>query len=141
MSQSIFRQSSMDRISSPEQMRDYIRVTSPSVWLVLCAVVLLLVGACVWGVFGRIDTKLETTAVVENGTAVCYLSGEEAETVQAGMPLELNGEQTEVAQVSGPLERDGILVFQVTASTAASDGVYSAKIVVESIAPMSFVMN
>ena len=141
MSQSIFRQSSMDRISSPEQMRDYIRVTSPGVWLVLCAVVLLLVGACVWGVFGRIDTKLETTAVVKNGTAVCYLSGEEAETVQAGMPLELNGEQTEVAQVSGPLERDGILVFQVTASTAASDGVYSAKIVVESIAPMSFVMN
>lgn len=141
MSQSIFRQSSMDRISSPEQMRDYIRVTSPSVWLVLSAVVLLLVGACVWGVFGRIDTKLETTAVVENGTAVCYLSGEDAETVQAGMPLELNGEQTEVAQVSGPLERDGILVFQVTASTSASDGVYSAQIVVESIAPMSFVLN
>ena len=51
----IFRQKSMDRISSPEQLNDYIRVTTPSVWIVLAALVLLLVGMLVWSVFGKVE--------------------------------------------------------------------------------------
>ena len=51
---SIFRQKSIDRVSSPEQLNDYIRVTTPSVWLVLAAVVLLLAGMLAWSIFGTI---------------------------------------------------------------------------------------
>ena len=40
----LFRKKSMDRVSSPEQLNDYIRVTSPGLWLVLAAVVILLAG-------------------------------------------------------------------------------------------------
>lgn len=50
----IFRQKSIDRVSSPEQLNDYIRVTSPSVWLVLLAIILLLAGLLAWSVFGTI---------------------------------------------------------------------------------------
>ena len=52
---SIFRQKSMDRVSSPEQLNDYIRVTTPSVWLVLLAVVVLLVGILAWSIFGTVE--------------------------------------------------------------------------------------
>ena len=52
---SIFRQKSMDRVSSPEQLNDYIRVTTPSVWLVLLAVVVLLVGILAWSIFGKVE--------------------------------------------------------------------------------------
>ena len=41
---SLFRQKSIDRVSSPEQLNDYIRVTTPSVWLALIAIILLLTG-------------------------------------------------------------------------------------------------
>ena len=38
-----FRQESLDRAKSPEQLDDYIRVSNPGVWMVLGAV--LLAGA------------------------------------------------------------------------------------------------
>ncbi|MBO4396823.1 MAG: hypothetical protein J5819_10825 [Eubacterium sp.] len=51
----LYRKKSMDRISSPEQLDDYIRVTSPSVWLVLIAMILLLSGTLVWSIFGTVE--------------------------------------------------------------------------------------
>ena len=45
---SIFRQKSLERVSSPEQTDDYIRLPSPSVWLVAAAVILLAAGAGIW---------------------------------------------------------------------------------------------
>ena len=56
---SIFRQKSLDKVSSPEKLDDYIRVTTPSVWIVLIAIVLLLAGAVVWGIFGEIEIHNE----------------------------------------------------------------------------------
>ncbi|MCR4704591.1 MAG: hypothetical protein K5641_00870 [Lachnospiraceae bacterium] len=56
----IFREKSIERVSSPEQLDDYIRVTTPSVWLILFATIILIVGALVWGVLGRIEVQTET---------------------------------------------------------------------------------
>ena len=39
MGKTIFRQKSMQKITSPEQMNDYIRVSNPSVWMILAAVI------------------------------------------------------------------------------------------------------
>ena len=49
MNQQVFRKKSIERISSPEQLDAYIRVTTPGVWLLLTAIAILLVGVCVWG--------------------------------------------------------------------------------------------
>ena len=38
---SVFRKKSLDQINSPEQLDDYIRVTTPSVWIVLLALVVI----------------------------------------------------------------------------------------------------
>ena len=45
---SIFRSETLKRISSPEQLTDYLRVTNPGIWVVLAAVLALLVGFFVW---------------------------------------------------------------------------------------------
>ena len=55
----LFRKKSMDRISSPEELNDYIRVTTPSVWLVLTATVIILVGTLIWGAIGTVDVEKE----------------------------------------------------------------------------------
>ena len=52
---SVFREKSMERVSSPEQLNDYIRVTTPSIWLVLLGLVILLVGMLTWSIFGRVE--------------------------------------------------------------------------------------
>ena len=53
----LFRKKSIDRVSSPEQLNDYIRVTTPSVWLVLLAVILLLIGLLIWSIFGTVSVN------------------------------------------------------------------------------------
>ena len=52
MNNGIFRQKSIDKVSSPEKLDDYIRVTTPGVWITITAIVILLVGTIVWGTFG-----------------------------------------------------------------------------------------
>ena len=51
----IFREKSMERVSSPEELNDYIRVTTPSVWIVLIALAVLLVGMLAWSIFGTVE--------------------------------------------------------------------------------------
>ncbi len=57
---SIFRKKSLDRVTSPEQLDDYIKVTTPSVWLILIATIILIFGALFWAVFGRIELNTDT---------------------------------------------------------------------------------
>ena len=51
----LFRQKNLDRISSPEQLRDYIRVTTPGVWIVLLAIIILLAGVLIWAAVGSLE--------------------------------------------------------------------------------------
>ena len=63
--ESIFRQKSIDRISSPEQLHDYIKVSSPGAWLILVAIIIFLIGALIWGVKGSITINTgEGTKVI-----------------------------------------------------------------------------
>ena len=69
MNNSIFRQKSIDKITSPEKLDDYIKVTKPSVWITLIAIVLLLAGTIVWSIFGEVvihheDGTTETVAPI-----------------------------------------------------------------------------
>jgi len=59
MKNSIFREKSLTQVSSPEQLNDYIRVSTPAVWLVLTAIILLLVGVTLWGYVGRLEVHTE----------------------------------------------------------------------------------
>lgn len=61
----IFREKSISRVSSPEELNDYIRVTSPSVWIVLIAVVVLLLGMLAWSIFGTVETHNEDGSTEE----------------------------------------------------------------------------
>ena len=89
MRSELFRKKSMERLSSPEQLNDYIRVVSPAAWMVLAAVALLLAGVCVWGVFGRLDTVLQVGAMEQDGRLVCYVGEADIAGVAEGMPVEI----------------------------------------------------
>ena len=68
MDNQIFRKESLDQISSPEQLNDYLRVTNPAVWLVLTAVILLLAGMLLWASVASIDSFASGTGQVQDGT-------------------------------------------------------------------------
>ncbi len=57
---SIFRKKSLERVTSPEQLNDYIKVTTPSVWMILFATLILIIGTLFWGIFGKIQVNTDT---------------------------------------------------------------------------------
>ena len=65
MKKSVFREKSVTQVASPEQLNDYIRVSTPAVWLVLAAILLLLISVIVWACLGRLEMHTDTGAVEE----------------------------------------------------------------------------
>ncbi|MBO7348753.1 MAG: hypothetical protein J6U27_02205 [Spirochaetales bacterium] len=58
--QNLFREKVLEKISTPEQLSGYLRVTNPSVWIVLAAILLLLIGLFIWAVNATIETTVST---------------------------------------------------------------------------------
>ena len=56
---SVFREKSLEKMSSPDQMDDYIKVMTPSVWIALIALIVLIIGILVWTIFGTMEVHDE----------------------------------------------------------------------------------
>ena len=126
MEESVFRKKSLERISSPEQLNDYLRVTNPTVWLVLGAVILLLLGVIVWGSIASIESFASGTGYVDNGVmTVRFDDPEIARSVEAGMTV-TTGEQSATISSVGA-SSDGSLF--ALAQTTLADGSYPIKVV------------
>ena len=54
MDNNLFREKSIERVSSPEKLDDYIKVVSPGVWIVLAAIIVLLLGILAWANVGLV---------------------------------------------------------------------------------------
>lgn len=52
MEKTIFREKNVNELNSPDELNEYLRVTSPSIWLVMAAVIVLLLGLIVWASVG-----------------------------------------------------------------------------------------
>ena len=122
---SIYRKASMDRIQSPEQLNEYLRVTNPTVWVLLAAVIILLAGVFVWGFFTHISSFADGVASVENGLmTVSFNDDAAARNVNAGMDVTVGNTDSTIKSIG--LDADGNL-FAV-ADTVLSDGQYSARV-------------
>ena len=77
MNESIFRQKSLDRISSPEEIDNYMKVTRSSLWLTLGVIVLLLAALILWSVTARIEatTVSDGQTVTEEIAPISFLIG------------------------------------------------------------------
>jgi len=53
----IFRKNSLDRISSPEKLNEYIRVSRPSVWIILGAIIVFLIAVIFWAFTAEITSE------------------------------------------------------------------------------------
>jgi hypothetical protein len=159
MNNDLFRKKNMDRVSSPEQLNDRIRVTGFGVWLLLSGILLVLAGIVVWGIFGRLDTTLPVSAITQQGQTVCYVKEQSISQIQVGMAVDAESGSTTVASIAvvpvqvddqfpeylchvGDLSR-GEWVYEVTLQDALGEegSIFAAQIVTESIAPLTFVVN
>lgn len=101
MQNQLFRQKSIDRISSPEQLRDYMRVTSPRLWLLLAAIMALLIGFLIYASTTQMESTIALRMAYFN-PAYIYgeISSSQLEIVKIGMPVRIGGLKGKVSSTS-----------------------------------------
>ena len=125
MDQQLYRQKSLDRISSPEQLNDYLRVTSPSVWIVLLAIILLLAGLLFWSSVTTIESYVPGMSEVKGNVMTIRFDDQQlARNVKKGMVVTVGDTKTTVATVG----RDANGLYIATASTGLADGFYPVRV-------------
>ena len=147
------------KVDSPEQLNQYIRLSNPGVWILLIAIVVLLIGVCAWGFFGKIDTKITTVAISSDYNSYVYIKEADLEKVKNGMNVEIvnNENKCEIVEIETAPEKVtdelseyarhlgnfqiGEWVYKCRLNKKLKEGTYGANIVVESIAPMVFITN
>ena len=131
----VFRKKTLERISSPEQLTDYLCVTNPGIWVTLAAVILLLAGLFAWATVGTLETSAPVKVIVEKNAAQVVPIG--AQTVDKGMPLRVGSQEFQIA--SSDIDDYGRSFG--TAEVELPDGIYDGTLVVEQTSPISFLME
>lgn len=158
MGNPVFRQKSIEKISSPEQMNDYIRVSNPSVWIILAAVIVLLAGVFVWGLFGRLDSAFQTGGVCKDGSLTIYISEENFAKISEKAVISVDGAELVLSDIpsspvrlddnadpyllhlTGASAGDWVYILKVDAA-GMKDGVISVSVITERVRPLDFVLN
>lgn len=156
--ETIFRQKSVDRVNSPEQLDGYLKVTSPSVWLVLIGIIIILFGAIVWSYFGKLNTYSPVGCTIEEGIAYCYINEDAGSKIDVGMTIEVPTDETSFEITS--IDRKGMqipdtydylqhivgvtssdYVFLINGKCDLPNGYYAARVATESVSPLEFILN
>ena len=97
---SMFTKKASDKLRSPDDLDEFVRVTNPSVWLVLAACAALLIGLVAWGVLGTAETSVGATGACVKGETICFLPDSKASSIHIGDIANVGGEQMKVAKLS-----------------------------------------
>ena len=126
------------RIISPEQLNDYLKVTSPKIWVLLAAVVLLLVGFLAWGGFTTIESYATGTARAVGGEITATFDDPaKASKVEPGMEMVVGDVRAEVLTVGAGA--DGRLVASARANIP--DGSYDVRVGYKTTQVLSMLLN
>ena len=154
----LFREKSLESVESPESLNDYLKVTSPGLWMVLAAVILVLMGGIIWCVFGEIETTVRIAVSSAEGETVCYVPYEQMESImrvgnitvegkeyplrpEAGAKLiTVTEEMDPYLRVAGKM-KIGDVVVQAVLDAKMANGVHSGTVVTEKLHPMALLLK
>ena len=156
MTNGLFRTNSLERISSPEELHDYMRVTSPRLWMLLGAITALLVGFIVYASTATMENtmpikvkvsqyELETNAAgeIEYMTAIeAHLPRTMKDQVDSNMMVRIGRIEAKIAYVGvGENETIFLNIDPGMDYVPLEEGEYDAELVLESTMPISFLWN
>ena len=126
------------QITSPDQLHDYLHVTSAAVWIVMAAIILLLVVSLIWSSQATIESYADATAKVSGRSMIVRIDDPKLQNeIKSGMKIVVGNTETKVASVGH--DENGNL-FAV-AGTTLSNGTYSARIVYRQTKVLSLLFN
>ena len=128
----IYREKTLERLSTPDQLTDYLKVTNPGIWAILAAVIVLLAGTIVWSFAGDLETKSPATLIVKENRA--QVSVEDTKKLDEGDELIVASQSYVISAVA----TDEFGRKMGIAEVDLPDGRYEGVVVVEKIHPIKF---
>jgi len=110
----LFRKTALDKISSPEQLNEYMKVAGPGVWAILAGLAITFAAFLTWGLTGSIPETVEIT-----GTTVKFEGDDYSYMfVYSYLPVEYNkllveGMQVRVSPNYAPREKYGYIYGEI----------------------------
>ena len=163
---SIFNKKAAEKLRSPDDLDKYVKVTTPSIWIVLAASIVLLAGLMTWGFFGTVTTNLSAKGILldaEGGNVICFIPLAAEGEVSVGNKATIEGRAFTVSKISDmPLSRseaqDMLGSDYLTNQLIVDDWVFrvdfegpsdqlwegvplNVSIEVDSVAPISLIIN
>lgn len=139
MKNELFRKSSIERISSPEKLDEYMRVSNPSAWVILLALLCIMIGTFYWGVTGEMPSTTSIDGVITteeaSGDYIVYscIPRESASALSEGMEVQVspkNADRSNYGYIKGKIETIATYEFSVDAlAQDAADGATTSDIV------------
>lgn len=144
MENRLFRQQSMDQVNSPEQIRDYLRVTSPKLWMVIVAVLVLVAGFLAYLSVAEKEVTVSVRVKVENiqvnggehPIVTFEIPTEDRDSYQQGMVVRFNGVTGKIRYFVETEETTEIAVEPDNPRMKIAAGEYDAAVVIESSTPI-----
>ena len=119
----LFREKSMERITTPDQMRDHLRVTNPRLWMLLGAIILLLAGFIIFAAVSRMES---TYPLKMDFLSAEYITGEipyeQMDHFSVGMPVRIAGETGHIRSIYSSARI--LLALNPDSSSDFAEGLY-----------------
>ena len=131
----VFRQRAIDKMSSPDELTDYLKVTNPSVWAVLIAIIILLAGIFAWSCVGTLQTRANAQVVVQGDSATILVSSPYA--LGEGMPVTVSEQTYTIESVT----TDSSGATAGHAKVTLPDGTYDGTVVVDETHAIDFLIQ
>ncbi len=158
MNYNLFRKKSIESINSTKQLNEYIHINSPSIWVIILSIVILLVGIIVWSIFGTITSTINTVIVKENENTICYIDDRNLDSIKNGMTVYVQGQEGTIQNISntpiqfdkktdayilyvGDFSSDSFYFIADVEIDDIKEGVYPAKIEIENTNPITFIIK
>ena len=143
----------------PGDLNQYIHLTTVSIWLVLGAFLVFVIGMVVWGFFGRLTVSVQAVAVSQESSIMLYIPEDQVSRIKQDSELVINDttaaigeirENTYTEKASDALDEyqrsladltEDQKVLVINRTMAVPDGSYSASIILERIKPFSFLFG
>lgn len=153
----IFREKSLKRVASPEELDEYIKVTNPGVWLIFACIIIFLTGICAWGYFGTLETGMELFGEAGEGSYTVYARGDQLQQLKEGMEVKYGGAGGQITSLSanprpaGEVIPEAMLdkyalgtdtpVYPVAVSVPLPEGGAEVRVILEQIKPMDLLFD
>ena len=107
MNSPVFNPKAIKATSSPDDLEKTVKVTTPTVWLILIACTALLIGLLAWGIWGTVNNTVSCTGLWKDGAVVCLLTKKEVKQIHKGDAADVSGIKGTVEKIASlPLSKD-----------------------------------